>query len=72
MEKNKIACDQAAFTIAQENKKEQTPQPVVPVVDSYPGPPLRIAKNSMLSLILDGAAVHRCNDRLVFSAGFSR
>jgi hypothetical protein len=26
----------------------------------------------ILTLILGGAAVHRCDNRLVFSAGFSR
>jgi hypothetical protein len=29
-------------------------------------------KNPILNLILGGAAVHRCDNRLVFSAGFSR
>jgi hypothetical protein len=32
----------------------------------------RLLQNSTLSLILGGAAVHRCDNRLVFSAGFSR
>jgi len=31
-----------------------------------------IAKNSILSLILGGAAVHRCDRRLAIGAGFSR
>jgi hypothetical protein len=31
-----------------------------------------VAENSILSLILGGAAVHRCDHRLVFSSGFSR
>jgi hypothetical protein len=31
-----------------------------------------LRKNSMLRLILGGAAVHRCDKRPVFSTGFSR
>jgi hypothetical protein len=30
----------------------------------------RVLKNSILSLILGGAAVHRCDKRPVFGAGF--
>jgi hypothetical protein len=29
-------------------------------------------KNSILVLLLGGAAVYRCDKRLIFSAGFSR
>jgi hypothetical protein len=32
----------------------------------------RVLKNSILFLLLGGAAVHRCDNRLVFSDGFSR
>src|SRR5712692_5665416 len=32
----------------------------------------RVLKNSILTLILGGAAVHRCDKRPVFRAGFSR
>jgi hypothetical protein len=32
----------------------------------------RLRKNSMLHLILGGAALQRCNNRLVLNAGFSR
>jgi hypothetical protein len=31
-----------------------------------------LLKNSISSLILGGAAVHRCDKRTVFGAGFSR
>jgi hypothetical protein len=33
---------------------------------------LQAAEKSLLHLILGGAAVHRCDNRLLFSTGFSR
>jgi hypothetical protein len=34
--------------------------------------PIQLAENPILVLVLGGAAVYRCDKRIIFSAGFSR